>query len=278
MTLTEFSLQLVELMRGDIWLESKLGQGTTATFWIPFNKAPYQDDGSPLIDLASIPDRLQSDVSVSCGSSEDHTPPLTPKLYNGNAKLSQGRGDLQQSQMPPAVNLAIPDHLINLSESERQKIHILVVEDKCVPKGYPFLLTTVLIRCMQSNQPTDCPEDNQKAAFQCECSLERTGSSRLPGKAAVCHASQAGYYPNGCPGRRPPEARIKRLLMIVQMPILDGYSATHAIRTEFNNAPEVRNVPIIAMTASAIQGDREKCQQAGMDVSSPSLSTILRRC
>ena len=56
------SKNLVELMRGSIGLESKLGQGTTATFWIPFSKAPYQDDGSPLIDLASIADRLQSDV------------------------------------------------------------------------------------------------------------------------------------------------------------------------------------------------------------------------
>lgn len=53
------------------------------------------------------------------------------------------------------------------------------------------------------------------------------------------------------------------------MPIRDGYSATHAIRTEapFKDMPDIRNVPIVAMTASAIQGDKEKCQQAGMDVS-----------
>ena len=53
------------------------------------------------------------------------------------------------------------------------------------------------------------------------------------------------------------------------MPILDGYSATHAIRTEapWKDMPEVRRVPIVAMTASAIQGDREKCTLAGMDVS-----------
>jgi CheY-like chemotaxis protein len=53
------------------------------------------------------------------------------------------------------------------------------------------------------------------------------------------------------------------------MPIRDGYSATHAIRTEapWKNKPEVRNIPIVAMTASAIQGDKEKCTLAGMDVS-----------
>ena len=54
-----------------------------------------------------------------------------------------------------------------------------------------------------------------------------------------------------------------------QMPIRDGYSATHAIRTEapWRDKPEVRDVPIVAMTASAIQGDKEKCTLAGMDVS-----------
>jgi PAS domain S-box-containing protein len=114
------SKNLVELMKGQIWLDSKLGQGTTATFWIPFSRAPSQDDGSPLVSIGSIPDRLQSDVSVSCGSSEDHTPPLTPVLPNGTGR----------SQSFPLINPNIPDHLMSLSESERQKFHILVVEDK----------------------------------------------------------------------------------------------------------------------------------------------------
>jgi PAS domain S-box-containing protein len=114
------SKNLVELMKGQIWLDSRLGQGTTATFWIPFSRVPSQDDGSPLVSLGSIPDRLQSDVSVSCGSSEAHTPPLTPVISNGEFR----------AQSLPSVRASIPDHLMNLSEAERQKIHILVVEDK----------------------------------------------------------------------------------------------------------------------------------------------------
>lgn len=57
------------------------------------------------------------------------------------------------------------------------------------------------------------------------------------------------------------------ILMDVQMPILDGYRATHMIRRQapFSNLPMIQAIPIVAMTASAIQGDKEKCEEAGMD-------------
>lgn len=49
------------------------------------------------------------------------------------------------------------------------------------------------------------------------------------------------------------------------MPIIDGYRATHIIRHHSPYNHSTRNIPIVAMTASAIQGDREKCKKAGMD-------------
>ncbi|MBW2681226.1 MAG: response regulator, partial [Deltaproteobacteria bacterium] len=51
------------------------------------------------------------------------------------------------------------------------------------------------------------------------------------------------------------------VLMDVQMPKMDGYEATQAIRKD----PKVKSIPIIAMTAYAMKGDEEMCLSVGMD-------------
>jgi PAS domain S-box-containing protein len=54
------------------------------------------------------------------------------------------------------------------------------------------------------------------------------------------------------------------VLMDCQMPIMDGFEATRAIR-QFESESNLPFLPIIAMTANAMKGDKERCIMAGMD-------------
>ena len=92
-------------------------------------------------------------------------------------------------------------------------------------------------------------------------------------KVAMRHLSRAGYQVDLAEdGSQAVKAYMRKsydlAFMDIQMPIMDGYAATREIRKiEARNLGQssIQRFPIIAMTAHAIKGYREKCLEAGMD-------------
>ncbi len=78
------------------------------------------------------------------------------------------------------------------------------------------------------------------------------------------------------------KAPYSAIFMDIQMPVMDGLAATKAIR-EWETGHEGPSLPIIALTAHAMHGDKERCTDAGMNgylskpVSVQSLSRELQR-
>ncbi|KAK5058910.1 hypothetical protein LTR84_011174 [Exophiala bonariae] len=217
---------LVDLMHGSIKLESRLDAGTQAIFHIPFKKLEYQTgSNAALLEVGTMPDRLQSELSLSIeGSGEE-------KRKHPRKSQPVQISEHQQSKLSSGQTAEQP---IN-----RANYHILVVEDNPVNQQ-------IAIKFISALKFRVGAVWNGKEALEY---LLKATSSELT-------EEQAKSYPIP-----------SLILMDVQMPVLDGYHATHMLRhhAPFMDIKAIDEIPIVAMTASAIQGDREKCERAGMD-------------
>ena len=93
-------------------------------------------------------------------------------------------------------------------------------------------------------------------------------------QVAIRHLEKSGYKVHLVENGQEAVAAYKRkhydlILMDIQMPTMDGYEATKHIRAwenamKYEGMPDI-HIPIIAMTAHAIAGYKEKCLEVGMD-------------
>ncbi|KAK2780086.1 sensor histidine kinase response [Colletotrichum kahawae] len=167
------------------------------------------------------------------------------------AKSDVSAGDAQQIKSPPPVERSA------LPASERR-----------ITSPNPFLDLTAVPKeqiriCIAEDNPI-----NQKIAIQY---AQRLGYTTVDAFENGLKAVE-GLRQKAREGRP-----YHVVLMDVQMPVLDGYEATKMIRKD--SIDVVRKVLVIAMTASAIQGDREKCLAAGMNdyLAKPVRSEVLKK-
>ena len=175
------------------------------------------------------------------------------------------RGDAAKCQ-----ELGIAAYLMKPIKQSDLLDAILMTMKKCdVPEARTPLITRHSVREARRRLNILLAEDNpvnQKLAVKI---LEQMGHS----VSVASNGLQALEMLN--------QSEFNVVLMDVQMPVMDGFTATRAIRER--EMFSLEHLPIIAMTAHAMTGDREKCIDQGMDdyVSKPidrkELSEILER-
>jgi len=296
--------QLVQLMRGDIGVESNEGQGSRFWFSVPLQQA------SPLKPLAKL--SQTSDIQHAWViSPHDYLPDLLhPQLEILGIESMQSidmspNGSLDTSKLVPAltsrqsliiVDAALFDSEKSNNNQQNSLIELLLGAMQSTGQAQWLILKR------QSKQTFDAPNHahalnlpatprkilkallNTVATTQTATHDKPRLNSHTPRilivednlinqEVALATLEELGYSAdvadNGQAALQaladaPTEKPYLLIFMDCQMPVMDGYQATAAIRNQSHNIPNPR-IPIIAMTANAMKGDQQACLDAGMD-------------
>jgi len=215
-------------MNGNIKLESVADSGTVATFVVPLPLAEGYDNSA----VSAEGPRCLLNPTSRPKTRQSKSIPTTkrPTLFNRRAKSYNLQKDKRRSSVfIDEEERSRQELALRLPAAQRKQTHILLAEDNPV---------------------------NRLIAMR---AIEKLGFS----VSAVWNGKEALDYLTDTTSDAP---RPDIVLMDCQMPVMDGYCATHKLRNDeqYTSNPALRGLPVIAMTASAIQGDREKCFDAGM--------------
>ncbi|MBF0144199.1 MAG: PAS domain S-box protein [Magnetococcales bacterium] len=153
-----------------------------------------------------------------------------------------------------AAVLTKPVRLLELAE----KLVGVIAPEKLRPKVASF----------SEELPSVLPEPDTYDALESGKLLLLVEDNPVNRKVALTQLKKMGYAAHAVANGKEAVEAVGRLpyaliLMDCQMPVMDGFEATHAIRRMDQTSS--RHIPIIAMTANAMKGDRERCLKAGMD-------------
>ncbi len=171
------------------------------------------------------------------------------KLLNMVEELLRGKEGKSVSCMQGTGNLfeerieKIPNQHTAVEEIIKATTRILLVEDNVVNQK---LAVTMLSK---AGCQVETASNGKEAVIMYKLSAgeERNGSAET--SRAKNGTKESGSY--------------NLIFMDVQMPVMDGLTATQEIRKWEQG--KGYHIPVIAMTANAMEGDREKCLEAGMD-------------
>jgi CheY-like chemotaxis protein/HPt (histidine-containing phosphotransfer) domain-containing protein len=293
--------QLVELMGGEIGIESVPGVGTT--FWF--------DLTLPIVTLSNeellvVPVQLKGNKVLVVDDTAINREILGLQLDSWEIKNDSAEDAKTALQMlRQAVAAGEPYDIVildyHMPEMDGMQLARTIKADASISNAHLAMLSSVAgieevkasraagILCYMSKPVRQSDLFNSLTTIVAETNESTHASSsvvtqqpeQLSGKVLMVEDTKINQevarsmlewlgldYSIANNGREGVDAYLKGghdvILMDCQMPVMDGFDATAAIRAHEQETNQQYAIPIIALTANAVEGDREKCLAAGM--------------